>query len=572
MTRKYKFSKKSTSAALVGVMGVSALSGCSSIHGQVDRAFDQTDNDLRSVGREAQPRINPLVSKVKGAWVADNKPMVETEKTKPLPAVFYTNVTNNTPSAVKVTEVISRISQEKGIQIRLGSDLIMPQTSLSAISMPVSMMADSTSSGTGLPPMPQRGQNAAPAASGGGQNNGFTIPERINNINYSGTVAGFLDVIASKLQVSWKYENNQVIFYKYETKVWTIKALSGTSNVTNQLKAAVTSSGSSGATGSSGGGSDGSGSDNSSINTTTYNAQVDLWKGLENSVKNMLSKYGRTNFAASSDLGTITVTDEPDRLLAINSFIEKINKDLSQQVTIQMSVYAVEVDDKDQVSVDWNAVWKNAAVSLGFATPVTAAAGAGDTLSATVLSGPWNGTKATMQALATVGKATMVTRGQVVTLNRQSAPLQVVDEQSYLASTATTQTGGTTNAVQTTLTPGVVVSGFQATVTPKIEDDGDVLLQFGANISNLKSMVTFSSGEGANKQSIQLPNLEQRSFLQRVKMRSGETLVLTGFEQSAGLSANQGFGWSKNILFGGQLYAQGKRVTLVIMVTPYVQR
>lgn len=572
MTRKYKFSKKSTSAALVGVMGVSALSGCSSIHGQVDRAFDQTDNDLRSVGREAQPRINPLVSKVKGAWVADNKPMVETEKSKPLPAVFYTNVTNNTPSAVKVTEVISRISQEKGIQIRLGSDLIMPQTSLSAISMPVSMMADSTSSGTGLPPMPQRGQNAAPAASGGGQNNGFTIPERINNINYSGTVAGFLDVIASKLQVSWKYENNQVIFYKYETKVWTIKALSGTSNVTNQLKAAVTSSGSSGATGSSSGGSDGSGSDNSSINTTTYNAQVDLWKGLENSVKNMLSRYGRTNFAASSDLGTITVTDEPDRLLAINSFIEKVNKDLSQQVTIQMSVYAVEVDDKDQVSVDWNAVWKNAAVSLGFATPVTAAAGAGDTLSATVLSGPWNGTKATMQALATVGKATMVTRGQVVTLNRQSAPLQVVDEQSYLASTATTQTGGTTNAVQTTLTPGVVVSGFQATVTPKIEDDGDVLLQFGANISNLKSMVTFSSGEGANKQSIQLPNLEQRSFLQRVKMRSGETLVLTGFEQSAGLSANQGFGWSKNILFGGQLYAQGKRVTLVIMVTPYVQR
>ena len=572
MTRKYKFSKKSTSAALVGVMGVSALSGCSSIHGQVDRAFDQTDNDLRSVGREAQPRINPLVSKVKGAWVADNKPMADVEKVKPLPAVFYTNVTNNTPSAVKVTEVISRISQEKGIQIRLGSDLTINQSRLSEMGMPTGMLADSTSMG-GLPPMPKAvGAAAGAAPTSSSVTGGFVVPERINNINYSGTVAGFLDVLASKLQVSWKYENNQVIFYKYETKVWTIKALSGTSSTTNQLKAAVTSSGSSGATGASGGGSDGSGSDNSSQNTTTYQAQIDLWKGLEGTIKNMLSKYGRGNFSASSDLGTITVTDEPERLVAINSFIEKVNKDLSQQVTIQMAVYAVEIDDRDQVSIDWNAVWKNAAVTLGFVTPVTAAAGAGDTLGATVMSGPWAGTTATMQALATVGKATMVTRGQVVTLNRQSAPLQVVDEQSYLASTATTQTGGSTNAVQTTLTPGVVVSGFQATVTPKIEEDGDILLQFGANISNLKSLVTFSSGDGTNKQTIQLPNLEQRSFLQRVKMRSGDTLVLTGFEQSAGLSQNQGMGWSKNILFGGQLYAQGKRVTLVIMVTPFVQR
>lgn len=559
------------SVTLAGVLGVSALSGCSSIHGQVDRAFDETDSNIGKIGRDSQPKINPLVSKVRGAWVADAKPMTEVEKAKPLPAVFYTSITNNTPSAIKVTEIMSRISQEKGVHIRLGSDLVLKEPSAQMISKS-SILADSTSIG-GLPPMPGAGANAAPTSTSSGD--GFVVAEKINNVNYSGTLAGFLDVLASKLQVNWKYENNQVVFYKYETKVWTLKALSGTSNTTNELNAALSSSGSSQATGGGGGGSDGASSTSSSKNITTYAAKIDLWAGLEKSVKQMLSPYGIKHFAASSDLGTITVTDEPDRLNIVNNLVEKLNKDLSRQVTIQISVYAVEIDDSDNVAIDWNAVWKNASVALGFVTPAAAVSSAGDTLSSTILSGPWNGTKATFQALNKVGKATMVTRGQVITLNRQAAPLQIVDEKSYLAQvqqTALSGGGSSGGTSQVSLTPGVVVSGFQASVTPKIEDDGDVLIQFSANISNLKSLDQFSSGEGQNKQSIWAPNMEQRSFLQRVKMRSGDTLVLTGFEQSAGLSANSGMGTSKNILFGGQLYAQGKRVTLVIMVTPYVQR
>jgi hypothetical protein len=57
--------------------------------------------------------------------------------------------------------------------------------------------------------------------------------------------------------------------------------------------------------------------------------------------------------------------------------------------------------------------------------------------------------------------------------------------------------------------------------------------------------------------------------LQRVRVRSGDTLVLTGFEQSVNRSKDQGIGSSKNVL-AGQQFANGKRVSIVIVVTPYV--
>jgi type IVB pilus formation R64 PilN family outer membrane protein len=290
---------------------------------------------------------------------------------------------------------------------------------------------------------------------------------------------------------------------------------------------------------------------------------LDLWKGIQESTKVMLSSYGKNNFYSSPDLGSITISDEPERLDRVASYIEDLNKDLSKQVTLNIVVYNVEIDEKDTVGVDWSSVWNSAAskvgLSLGGLTNTTGLQNAG----LNILKGDMADSKFILGALNQVGKTSLVTRGQVMTMNRQTAPLQVVDETTYLAKITTT-VSGTSGAAQQSLEPGTVISGFSTMVTPKIEDDGDVLLQFSGGISDLKALTSFSVGGNT----IQLPQKSIRDFLQRVKLKSGETLVLAGFEQSADRSNDQGVGHSKNIFMGGKQFANAKRTSVVVLVTP----
>src|SRR5690606_20954939 len=78
------------------------------------------------------------------------------------------------------------------------------------------------------------------------------------------------------------------------------------------------------------------------------------------------------------------------------------------------------------------------------------------------------------------------------------------------------------------LTPGVVTTGFSMSVTPHILDNHRVALQYTVTLSNLDNLATIESGGS----SIQTPEVSTRSFLQRVAMPVGSTLVLAGFEQT----------------------------------------
>ena len=547
----------------LAILSASAfVTGCAAIHTEVDKSVQKSGDEVKQIVRAAEPvsTANPLISKVKGSWVSERKPMVEAPKVEPLPEVFYSNFINNTPGTVRVVDLMSRVQHEKGIQVRMAPEVVDDQVSDAPSS-------GGTASSTNLPPLPGGlptggtvgGANAGPATGAMAVLSG----NRLNNMVYNGTLAGFLDLLSSKMQLSWKYERGQVVLYRYDTRVFNVKALAGTGKITNGVGGTSQSAG--------GSGQSSTGTTTQTANRTDLTITADLWKGVQDSIKVMLSPYGQKNFYASPDLGTITISDDPSRLERVNTYLTSLNKDLSKQVALHVAIYNVEVDDQDTVGVDWTSVWQTASSNFGFTLGGLSnlgSAGALQQAGVTILKGPWTDSKFVVGALNKVGKTSLVTRGQIMTMNRQAAPLQIVDETNYLAKVTTTMSS--TGTAQTSLEPGTVTSGFTTTVTPKIEDDGDVLLQFAGSLSDLKEITRFDVGAGANMQSIQLPQKSVRDFLQRVKLRSGETLVLTGFEQTKNLSNDQGVGNSKNLLLGGKQFAQGKRLSIVILVTPYV--
>lgn len=92
------------------------------------------------------------------------------------------------------------------------------------------------------------------------------------------------------------------------------------------------------------------------------------------------------------------------------------------------------------------------------------------------------------------------------------------------------------------------------------------MMQYNIDLSSLLRISTVTSGEST----IQTPEIDTRTFMQRLAMRSGETVVMSGFEQTEDTADSQGLGHEKNILMGGAAKGSRNKRTIVILLTANV--
>jgi type IVB pilus formation R64 PilN family outer membrane protein len=118
----------------------------------------------------------------------------------------------------------------------------------------------------------------------------------------------------------------------------------------------------------------------------------------------------------------------------------------------------------------------------------------------------------------------------------------------------------------TALQPGLITTGFSMNLVPHLLDSKRLLLQYAVDLSSLLSLATVESGGS----SIQTPEIETRNFLQRVMLNSGDTLIVTGFEQATQSGAMQGVGDASNIALGGGVKGTKNKMVLVILIQPVI--
>jgi type II secretory pathway component GspD/PulD (secretin) len=103
---------------------------------------------------------------------------------------------------------------------------------------------------------------------------------------------------------------------------------------------------------------------------------------------------------------------------------------------------------------------------------------------------------------------------------------------------------------------------------PRILKDGNLILQYGIAISELvgknDGFETFSSSGNT----IQLPNVNMRNFVQQSIVPNGATLVLAGFEQVRAADKKTGLGHPEFFQLGGSRQALNHREVIVILITP----
>lgn len=431
------------------------------------------------------------------------------------------------------------------------------------------LMGSSAGSGAAAanPTAPPAGGRAAGAAAGGSESGLAALTAKPMQMSYSGTVSGFLDMVAANYGIFWKLDDAGLLLFLSESRTFRIKTLPGDTQLSSTVGGAGSGGSSAGAAGGSGGASGGGGATSGGNSTGVSISNLSVWGGIESSIRQLLSP-GSGKLAVSPSTGTVTVTDTPRVLARVADLIQEQNASLARQVAIHVRVLSVTVDDGADYGINWDAVYNSLSVNRGFSLktsfPVAEGVAAFTLGASSRVNSGWGSTAgAIISALSTQGKVSELTSASMVTLNNQPAPVQVGRQISYLASSSTTLSGNA--GAMTTLQPGQVNTGFSMVVLPHVMDGKELLLQSSINISSLVALKSNSSGS----MTIQSPDVATSNFIQRVRMQSGDTLVLAGFDQDNLSAVSSGVGDAKNLLMGSTS-GKSKRTMLVILVQPAI--
>jgi type IVB pilus formation R64 PilN family outer membrane protein len=272
------------------------------------------------------------------------------------------------------------------------------------------------------------------------------------------------------------------------------------------------------------------------------------------------------------------VTAPPDVITRVQTYLDGQNARLNKQVSVSVQVLDVEITDGDQYGLNLTAAFKDASTfGLGVVSPATTVASTAGGLTYSVLGGKFANTSAIVQALSTTGRVTVRTTASVTTLNGVPAPLQVANTRGYVASITivpATSTGtGTSTSNQETLNTATVTTGFSLSVLPRIDESGQgLLMQFGVNISDLEGanngFDNFTTPDGT--ETVQLPDINSRNFVQQAYIPNGATLVMTGFEQANDTANKSGVGNAGFLGLGGSQVGTHTRDIVVILMTPVI--
>ncbi|HCQ8422351.1 TPA: PilN family type IVB pilus formation outer membrane protein [Klebsiella oxytoca] len=529
--------------SVTAVMIAATLSGCATR--EFSRADEQADRDISNARllherSRAQPTTPSLVW-LDEMWVNPRPLRVSPRaQTSTLPAC---SVTLAIDGSITLNEAGQRITRSCGLPVVITPD----------VPGALSSAGGSTQLMQGMLPRPDEGgrpalaglgsQTTTPVVSSGGT---------LSGIDWQGPLGGLLDQIASRLGISWRYDDGRVVFHYLDTRTFRLKVL----NAETAMNASLT-----GTTNTTSGDDNSTGGSQESGQSTTVKLESNIHNDIAASVKAMVSPAG--NWHLSGSTGELIVTDVPQVLDRIARYIDNLNTRMNRMVRLKISAYSVRRSDTSQTALDWNAVISRldrfGASLAGAATTSEQIASA----QINVLNGKFAGTTALLRALESQGKTSMTLYHEAVTTNLVPAPVQVATTMVYLRKQETTVSD---SYATTTLEPGSITTGTQMTLLPDIRDEGDIQLQFNFSHSDPAQLRKEGTDDGNTK--LEMPFTSVRNLADRVNLRPGQTMTVTGYN-ARNLAVNrEGTLSPDNTLLGGGKSSDQDNTVLVIAITP----
>lgn len=303
------------------------------------------------------------------------------------------------------------------------------------------------------------------------------------------------------------------------------------------------------------------------------------WEELSAALKEIIS--GQGSVVISPAMGTITVTTTPDVMSTISDYISKENKRLSRQIAISVQIYTVNLGKSEDFTLAFSGFLSHLSgqiknlnyVSAAGPTIDTALASSMGTFNVAIIKNQDNpkiNTSEIFKALSAIGNTSQVAQFSMTTLNNRPVSRRVGTDTSYIQSV--TQSTTSTTTIQNTYTPiiATIHEGFSLQLTPRLLDDGRIMLQYSLSLIGLQTLGAKNFETGSGNIPISLPVTDNRIFVQQSMLRSGQTLVIGGVDQETIQQNKQGVGSPDNFLLGGGVSGSEDRLMMFMVLTPQV--
>ena len=306
------------------MIAATLLQGCTSFRQAENTRKDAVAEQQRAREMIAELRNRtPVVKESPRQWI---NPRPVTDK-NPGNAVPGCPIIINTRQSITLQQVAQRISENCHIPVRITPDV---QAYLSVTT------SGSTQQIQGTVPPPDTGGMVPLAAIGSSdttlprlQGNTASLPE----LKASG-LTSLLNAVASRLGISWRYDGSHITFYYLDTRTFPVTYMdSQVAYNATVVSGTMSSNGSSGGTA-----SDAISGDASNTQTTTVDMKSALYQDVKNAVSSMLTPGIGRMFMST---GFITVTDTPQVLETVRTFIEKRNEEMKRQVVLNVEILSI---------------------------------------------------------------------------------------------------------------------------------------------------------------------------------------------------------------------------------------
>ncbi len=365
-----------------------------------------------------------------------------------------------------------------------------------------------------------------------------------------------LDRLCAHLGVRWRYERGRIEFFRTDTRVFDIQALTLDARVQASLGQGRDTSG---------------GGFVSASGTRLSGGDQDVMKTVRARIEPFLSRAG-VLVAEPGAGASVVVTDTPDVLDRIARYLERENRALTRRVRLVFEELTVALTEQAQAGIDWNLVFSGARLAAGLAMPALAG-GTGGRLGVDIVQGPFAGSEAVIRALGESVRLVRRSSVPVLGLNRRPISHAVRTTFSYIDRIETTPLSGANGLA----VPAVSVSqksetvGSLITLVPDAQEDGQILLSLAYDNTVAQPLKTVTFGDDDHPLQLQQMTIEGNGTVQQLALQPGQPLVVSGFDRQVSESAERRLVPGAPALLGGGDRLDAQRLATVLIITARIE-
>ena len=252
--------------------------------------------------------------------------------------------------------------------------------------------------------------------------------------------------------------------------------------------------------------------DSSRISTQQVN---DFWAELRASLQSIVGSAPGRSVVITPGSGVIVVRAMPDELRSVEQYLRETRLSVERQVMLEAKIVEVTLSSAYQSGINWAVFRDNLSIgqlgtgrgSTALAARGRALSSGGETLDMAGRALVAAGTSATsanpassvfglafqtanfgalLQFLETQGDVQVLSSPRVATVNNQKAVLKVGTDEFFVTNVSTvTQITGTASVQTPTVTVAPFFSGILLDVTPRIDENGRIMLHIHPSVSQV---------------------------------------------------------------------------------------